>query len=186
MFILVRTVLSSLIAAGIFACSAGERIAVGAESPDPSGVPAPWSGPRGESAARFVEASSYFTDPAEIDAWYELMRGLKDDFDAVCGDTFCEGDYANYESLAFRCSVDEDVGSIGRCVWILAASNEEIDPATGDVSVEVGTWSCEMPIAPETTVSDLVEALSAGGERPIHTALPGTDRTLYDGLVACL
>lgn len=186
MLILVRTVLSSLIAAGLIACSAGGHIAVEADNPAPIRGAAPRGGPRGESATRFVEASSYFTDPAEIDAWYELMRRLKDDFDAVCGDTFCEGDYTNYEPLAFRCSVDEETGSIGRCMWILAASNEEIDPATGDVMVEVGTWICEMPVAPETAASDLVEALSAEGERPIHTTLPGTDRTLYDGLVACL
>ncbi|WP_437875524.1 hypothetical protein [Sorangium sp. So ce513] len=43
-----------------------------------------------------------------------------------------------------------------------------------------------MPVAPETRVVDLVEALSASSARAIDTALPGTDRSLYDGLVECL
>ncbi|XXT17030.1 hypothetical protein WME94_43060 [Sorangium sp. So ce429] len=137
-------------------------------------------------AKRFVDAGSYFTSSAELDAWYGLLRELDDDFDVVCGDTFCEGDYSNYMSLRFRCSVEEHAGTIGSCVWVLAASNEEILPSTGDVEVDARTFLCEMPVAPGTAVADLVEALSAAAGRAIDAALPGTERSLYDGLVECL
>ncbi|MGK3959500.1 hypothetical protein WMF38_41445 [Sorangium sp. So ce118] len=137
-------------------------------------------------AKRFVDAESYFTSSAELDAWYGLLRELNDDFDVVCGDTFCEGDYSNYRSLRFRCSVEEHAGTIGSCVWVLAASNEEILPSTGDVEVDARIFLCEMPVAPETAVVELVEALSAAAGRAINAALPGTERSLYDGLVECL
>ncbi|WP_437288743.1 hypothetical protein [Sorangium sp. So ce406] len=143
--------------------------------------------PVGSASARsFVDAGSYFTGSDAIDAWYGLLRALDDDFDAVCGDTFCEGDYSNYEPLRFRCSVEEHTGTIGRCVWVFAASSEEILPSTGAVEVDARTFVCEMPIAPGTAVVDLVEALSAPADRAIDAALPGTDRSLYDGLVDCL
>ncbi|WP_437283054.1 hypothetical protein WME90_21500 [Sorangium sp. So ce375] len=143
--------------------------------------------PAGSTGAKsFVDAESYFTSSAEIDAWYGLLRELNDDFDVVCGDTFCEGDFSNYKPLRLRCSVEEHAGTIGRCVWVLAASSEEIVPSTGDVEVDARTFLCEMPVAPETAVTDLVEALSAPPGRAIDAALPGTDRSLYDGLVECL
>ncbi|WP_437502075.1 hypothetical protein [Sorangium sp. So ce1099] len=148
---------------------------------DGTGAPASSTG-----AERFVEAGSYFTSSADIDAWYGLLHELNDDFDVVCGDTFCEGDYSNYRSLRFRCSVEERAGTIGSCVWVLAASNEEIVPSTGDVEVDARIFVCEMPVAPHTALADLVEALSASTGRAINAALPGTDRSLYDGLVECL
>jgi hypothetical protein len=75
-------------------------------------------------APHFVDARFYFQEPEAIDAWYALTTKLRRNFDDVCGDTFCEGDYSNYESLGFRCSVD-DRGVIGSCVWLFAASTDE-------------------------------------------------------------
>ncbi|WP_433933254.1 hypothetical protein AB3662_03320 [Sorangium cellulosum] len=178
--------MSMLLPVLALACSAAQGAAP--ERPESA---APQHGdaaaPVGSASARsFVDAGSYFTSPDAIDAWYGLLRALDDDFDAVCGDTFCEGDYSNYESLRFRCSVEEHTGTIGRCVWVFAASSEEILPSTGAVEVDARTFVCEMPIAPGTAVVDLVEALSAPADRAIDAALPGTDRSLYDGLVDCL
>lgn len=135
---------------------------------------------------RFIDAQSYFQTPAEIDAWFELVRALRNDFDDVCGDTFCEGDFSNYESLRFRCSVDESTGVMGRCVWVFGASNEEIAPTTGAVSVQGEIFACDMPIAPDTRIADFVTALSDSGVEAIRAPLPGSDRSLYDGLADCL
>lgn len=178
--------MSMLLPVLALACSTAQGAA-----PEPPESAAPQredtGAPAGSTGAqRFVDAGSYFTSPAEIDAWYGLLRDLNDDFDLVCGDTFCEGDYSNYMSLRFRCSVEERAGTIGSCVWVLAASNEEILPSTGGVEVDARLFVCEMPVAPETAVVDLVAALSAPAGRAIDAALPGTDRSLYDGLVECL
>lgn len=133
----------------------------------------------------YIDAGSYFTEPADIDAWYSLTFALKQGFDAICGDTFCEGDYSNYESLGFRCSVEQASGSLGQCVWIFAASQDEIDPATGQVTVAGEIWSCSMPVAHDTSALDLLQAMSSSDE-PLHAQLPGSERSLYDGLLDCL
>lgn len=185
---LIRHVLFTLISILVAACSASQGTAAPQrpESTAPQqqtedAPPADWM-----NAKRFVDVGSYLTSSAEIDAWYEILRALEDDFDHVCGDTFCEGEYSNYQSLRFRCSVEEHSGIIGSCVWVLAASNEEILPSTGEIDVDARVFRCVMPLAPGTPVRDLIEALSTPAERAIHAALPGTDSALYDGLADCL
>jgi hypothetical protein len=138
------------------------------------------------AAKEYVDARSYLTEGEDIDRWYELSLALTDDFDDICGDTFCEGDYSNYESLGFDCSVDRSTGRIGQCVWVFAASIEEIDPVTGSIDVHGQTWQCLMPITPETNVGQLLDALAASDERPLDAGLPGSEQSLYDGLVDCL
>ena len=135
-------------------------------------------------ARQYVDTSSYLTSDADIEAWYQLVSNLKQNFDDVCGDTFCEGDYSNLESLRFRCSVESRTGVIGECVWVFAASNEEVDPATGAITVDTQTWTCKAPLARNTTIRAFLTALA--GTSPINAMLPRTTQSLYDGLVDCL
>jgi len=134
----------------------------------------------------YVDARSYFTEPDDTSRWYDLTFRLRNEFDAICGDTFCEGDFANYESLGFRCSVEQRAGTLGECVWIFAASSDEVVPETGAIAVESEAWRCPMPLAPETSAAEFLAALSIPGERSLYAPLPGTDRVLYDGLTDCL
>ncbi|RYZ12813.1 MAG: hypothetical protein EOO70_08945, partial [Myxococcaceae bacterium] len=131
-----------------------------------------------------VDATSYLSSQPEYLAWLELRSNLKDNFDDICGDTFCEGDYSNIQSLRFQCSVNSGTGVIGQCVWVFAASNEELNPSTGEISVQTQTWTCQSPLAIGTTMSSLLTALS--GTSPLYATLPGTSTTIYDGLVDCL
>ncbi len=137
-----------------------------------------------EPASSFIDAQSYFQTDEEFEAWFTLTRALRTDFDNVCGDTFCEGDYSNFQSLRFRCSVDQQTGTMGSCVWVFGASNEDVDPATGAIAVDGQIFTCEMPITAGTAVADFVQALSE--PEPIHAPLPGSEQSLYDGLIDCL
>ena len=139
---------------------------------------------RGEDASQYVDASDYVQGETQIDAWLSLLSALKRDFDEICGDTFCEGDYSNIESLRYRCSVEQASGRIGTCVWIFAASDEEIDLATGEIVVMPKFWRCPTPLAPGTTLGALLAALA--GHSPLYAPLPGSDRSIYDGLIDCL
>ncbi len=190
----IRSWLCAVLAACTWACAADDN-----RAPDDSRDPGVDSvaDDKSDSAAQeppdpeppepsFIDASSYFESPDDIDTWYRLIDELESDFDAICGDTFCEGEYSNFESLRLRCSVEESAGTVGTCVWIFGASNEEIDPATGEVTVQGETFACEMPIVAETDLRDLVDALLAPGVEPIRAALPGTKLSFYDGLVDCL
>jgi len=135
-------------------------------------------------AATYVDASSYFTRDQDFEAWYVLRSGLERNFDDVCGDTFCEGDYSNLQPLRYQCSVNAASGRIGMCIWVFAGSNEEIDPATGRIRVDAKAWRCRTPLASRTTIEELLAALQ--GDEPLRAALPGTDRSIYDGLGDCL
>jgi hypothetical protein len=134
--------------------------------------------------APFVDAGSYLSSRPQYPAWLDLRSNLKHNFDDICGDTFCEGDYSNIESLRFQCSVNSRTGVVGQCVWTFAGSNEEVTPATGVITVQTQTWSCVSPIASGTTIQSLLTALA--GPNPLHAMLPGTNTTIYDGLIGCL
>lgn len=136
------------------------------------------------AAAQYVEASGYLRDDAQIDAWYEMRYRLRENFDRICPDTFCAGDYSNLYALRFSCSVEQSSGAIGQCVWVFAASNEEVDPVSGRIQATPKAWRCRSPLAPGTTMSALLGALA--GDRPLYATLPGTSVSLYDGLIDCL
>jgi hypothetical protein len=131
-----------------------------------------------------VEVGEYLTRDADIETWYTAVSRLKQNFDDICGDTFCEGDYSNIQSLSFRCSVEKLTGVVGRCVWIFAASNEEISPSDGRILVDTHHWRCRSPLARLTRIDDLLTALS--GPQPMRAMLPGTSKSIYDGLADCL
>ncbi|ADO68064.1 hypothetical protein [Stigmatella aurantiaca] len=132
----------------------------------------------------YTDATSYLSSRPQYPAWLELRSNLRENFDDICGDTFCEGDYSNIQPLRFQCSIHSSTGVVGQCVWVFAASNEEILPSTGTIDVQTQTWSCVSPLASGTTITALLTALS--GSQPLYAPLPGTTTSLYDGLMDCL
>ncbi|QWP79019.1 hypothetical protein J5226_11790 [Lysobacter sp. K5869] len=132
----------------------------------------------------YVELGEYLSAPADIEVWYTALYRLRDNFDQICGDTFCEGDYSNIQALRLSCSVQRVSGMLGRCVWAFAASQEDIDPATGGVRVAPKIWRCRLPLARGATVSALLNAWS--GERPLYAPLPGSNKSAYEALGDCL
>jgi hypothetical protein len=137
-----------------------------------------------QTASSYGDVYDYFTTDAQYEAWYTLTTQLRRNFDDICGDTFCEGDYANIQSLGYRCSVERASGRIGRCLWLFAGSYEDIDPATGRFAVHKEFWRCRTPLAPDTTIDALLAATA--GDEPLYAPLPGTSTTIYDGLADCL
>src|SRR4051812_34683592 len=69
------------------------------------------------TATTYVEARSFWQTQAERDAWSATIAHLESDFDNICGDTFCGGDYANLTSLGLTCAVSSKVGQVHDCVW---------------------------------------------------------------------
>ena len=55
------------------------------------------------TATTYVDIQE-FGNGAE-DAWYGIRDKLNGEFDQVCGDTFCEGDFSNITPLSVFCSV---------------------------------------------------------------------------------
>jgi hypothetical protein len=144
-----------------------------------------------EAAGAELQARPAYRDVEEVidnetdqNRWFDLKRRLKQDFDDVCGDTFCEGDFTNLESLSFRCSVSTRTGQLKSCLWLFAGSYETVTASTGNVRPVARFFPCRVAV-PATPV-ELMDALLDPVESPLRRPLPGTSATLYDTLIGCL
>lgn len=134
----------------------------------------------------YTDARWYFTNDADINAWYVLTYELEDAFDDICGDTFCEGEYSNYQSLGIRCSVEKRSGTLGTCIWTFAASQDEVVAATGDITVSTATFRCKLPLARDTPVSEFLGVLGSSSDGSLYARLPRSEASIFDGLADCL
>ena len=144
------------------------------------------SSPGDGSIAEESGATQYVNimDFAKTDqgAWYDLEAKLASEFAGVCGDTFCEGDFANLQPLTFSCSVTSKTGSVKDCAWTFAGSYAFTDPKTAAIRVDAPAFVCH--VAPKTTSVKLIALLQNSADA-IHETLPGTTGSLYDALVDC-
>lgn len=124
-------------------------------------------------------------DFAKIDqgAWYDLRAKLNKNFDDICGDTFCEGDFANITPLTFGCTVTSKAGNVKDCVWTFGASTAEVDPKTAAIFTNAPTFQCHITAA-HTTAVKLVAALGAVDDA-LAAPLPGGSPSIYDQLGDC-
>lgn len=128
----------------------------------------------------YVELGDFLQNEADRKAWFAVRQSLEKSFDDVCGDTFCEGDYSNLTALDFDCSVSSKLGKVRECAFTLAASTEAVDRATGNVNATVPFFVCR--VTPQAKAGELVAALSTD---PLHAALPGLEKSLYDVIGDC-
>lgn len=142
------------------------------------------AGPSPATAA-YVDMYEYLPTWQQQNAWLDIQYRLKRDFDAVCADTFCSGEYTNIEALRYRCSVNRSTGVIGECIWTFAASDESIDPGTGKVVVQPRIWQCRAPLAPSIRAEELIQALG-NTSQPLSKPLPHSNETLQYALIDCL
>ena len=145
----------------------------------------------------FVDAPVYFASAeSRTDftprQYRNAVEGLVAQFEEICGDTFCEGDYGNLTTLALDCSIESSTGKLGSCVWTIAGSYATIDPATGRIRVRHAVRACDFGIEGDAPAlaAYLAEAGEPGGfGRGLRTvAVPGRadGKTLYQVLDGCL
>ena len=137
------------------------------------------------TSAAYQDADELISNSGDLDRWRSLKAQLETDFNQVCGDTFCEGDYSNLRPLSLRCSVILKTSALKSCKYVFAGSYEDVNPSTGTVKVTARTFSCAFT----TTASPkgLMDALLAPGATPaLRRPLPGSTKSIYDSLVGCL
>ncbi|EPG2417308.1 hypothetical protein QEK82_002264 [Stenotrophomonas maltophilia] len=135
-------------------------------------------------ASPYVDLIDYPHQEANWDRFFALEGRLQHGFDAICGDTFCEGEYSDIRALRLRCSVDAVRGTIHECLWAFAASDLEVSRNDGAIVARQPTWLCRLPLVAGTPVEAFHAALAAGN--PLHDPLPGTSQSVYDGLTGCI
>lgn len=137
-----------------------------------------------------ANAQSTYVDavdhPGISDGWgayLDLRNRLEHDFDQICGDTFCEGEYSDYKPLRYRCSVELATGLVEQCTWTFGASEISVDHISGQLLVDSRTWSCPIRLPAGLTLPVMYQALA--GPEPLFTALPG-GQPIYESLIDCL
>ncbi len=121
---------------------------------------------------------------------YHVWKGessLIEQFNIICGDTYCEGDYSNLTPMAFDCSVNPETMQVLSCLWLFAGSHTEVNAKTGNISHNKKFFSCDLGFKGNT--SDLVAYMKAV-QKPSFggwdTKIPGTNSTIQDVLGKCL
>jgi hypothetical protein len=118
--------------------------------------------------------------------WLDIRRTLDQNFDEVCGDTFCEGDYSNLQALRFRCSINTTSGVLKSCTYVFAGSYEEVRPETGSIRTYAKTFSCHVPVSGIAFDSFVSTMTAPGTTPPLRRPLPGSSKSIYDALGDCL
>jgi hypothetical protein len=132
----------------------------------------------------YVEASDYYTSPTWQAKWANSKAALLTGFNNVCGDTFCESDYSDMQSMAFVCAITKSTGNVKDCAWVLSGSYYDVATNGADVATST-SWNC--PVHVQGTLSQLITTLTASGTTaPIDRLLPGTTASAYDALAGCL
>lgn len=141
----------------------------------------------GRQPARFMSLSEYaYLGPVDREAELaRLVSALREAFDNVCGDTFCEGDYSNLAPIAFECTVEIATETVRGCNWTFAGSYAFVDEETGSIEESAGTWTCRFLEGSQRSVDALL-ALASAPRGPLKADLDGSGRTIYDALVDCL
>lgn len=114
-------------------------------------------------------------------AWSGGKGRLAENFDDICGDTFCEGEYADIVPLGLACSVERATERVSRCTWTFAAADLSVG-ARGEIFATTAAKRCVVEV--DAPASHLVSALS--GPDPLWATLPGKTTSIYDALFGCL
>ncbi|MBX3263796.1 MAG: hypothetical protein KF782_29250 [Labilithrix sp.] len=122
-------------------------------------------------------------DDHDIDRWFSVRKALKDGFDRICGDTICGGDYSNLSTVRIACSSTSVARKMKDCAWVLGGSIEYVDGRTGKLTSDARVFTCKIPVA--GTAKRMLDALEPAGQDALHTPIPGTGKSFYDGLVEC-
>lgn len=128
----------------------------------------------------YVSTDAFFKDK-DIAGWASAQAEITKEFDNVCGDTFCGGDYSNLTSMGLVCGVSSVRGSIKDCAWTFVGSSHLINGATGTVQASIASFQCHFkPTGGVKALSTLLQ-----GQNAIRATLPGVNRSLYDVIGDC-
>lgn len=133
------------------------------------------------SSTQYADLYERLSD-TDLDRWITAKNQLVHDFDQVCGDTFCGGDYSNLTNVSLHCSATQ-AGTVNSCSWTFGGSIEYVDGKTGAISIDTRTFVC--PVKVHTKIGPFLTALETGDGDSIHHAIPGTGKSFYDALGDC-
>jgi hypothetical protein len=135
-------------------------------------------------AQRYVDAVDWPAHEEGMSRFFAAEAKLVAGFDAVCGDTFCEGEYPNLRAMELRCSVDATKSTLKQCLWTFAGSTASVNTKTGAVTTTAKLFKCKLMLAKNTPIESFYEMVN--GEDPLNAKLPMSRHSVYDSINGCL
>lgn len=147
------------------------------------------------SQGKFTSLGYFLTLNHRSGEYHQLnknFRGMERQFNYICPDTFCEGEFGNLTSIDFVCSVDSEKETVAECLWQFAGSYEQVDPDTGTIDFHKKFFDCRFPV--NTSVYKFLQFARKAGEPGayggikglLEASIPNTQKTMYDVLTDCL
>ncbi|MEO7113257.1 MAG: hypothetical protein ABI183_22650, partial [Polyangiaceae bacterium] len=82
----------------------------------------------------------------DLNDYLTMRTKLNNDFLDICGDTFCDGDYGQFQPVQLDCSASKTTKKMAQCEWTFAASIEYVNGYSGKVTSDVGVVTCTIPV----------------------------------------
>lgn len=133
------------------------------------------------SATRYRDVISLLGED-DLNAYLEWRTRLAQQFDEICGDTFCGGDFSDLGPVQLTCSATEKTTKMRECLWTFGGSYGAVDGATGAIEVAAKTFSCRFAVGAK---AGPFLATMAASDDPLHEPIPGRDVAVYDALLGC-
>lgn len=128
---------------------------------------------------------------ADHTAYRAHVTSFEKQFDYICPDTFCEGEYVNLESMNFDCTVDTISKTVTTCVWHFYGSESDVNAESGAISYHSDQYDCRFD--PNINVDSFLAFMAEAANVPRmsykgirDTKLPGQSNSVWDVLVGCL
>lgn len=138
------------------------------------------------ASPRYSEIRHYLSEnnTSKLTQWDQIESRLVQQFDDICGDTFCEGKFSDYFSLDLRCSVENATQIVKNCLWSFAATETYLDPLSGLYETQSQAFSCVIQL--NINVDDVISSLSSRSSFILDTELPQGVPSFYQQLIDCL
>jgi hypothetical protein len=121
---------------------------------------------------------------ADLNNWLALKNRLNNDFLNICGDTFCGGDYGQFQPISLDCSASKTTNKMAQCMWTFAASIEYVNGYSAKVTSDVGLVTCPIPV--KGLAADFIAAMNVPAPAvAMDQVVPGGTQTLYDYVSTC-
>jgi hypothetical protein len=121
---------------------------------------------------------------ADLNNYLSLRTRLDNDFLNICGDTFCDGDYGQFQPVQLDCSMSKNTKKMAQCEWTFAASIEYVNGSSAKVTSDVGVVTCTIPV--KGLATDFIVAMNVAAPGiAMQQVVPGGTQTMYDYVSAC-
>jgi hypothetical protein len=132
---------------------------------------------------------------AQATQFQSALKALDDGFNEVCGDTFCEGDFSNIQSLGVTCSMNTATQQLVQCTWAFAGAAPQVNPETGIIDTSYQMMkACRIDVK-NVPLQDFMDTINGVTRRIDANGMPaigidamfvGKSHSIYDQLVDCI